>query len=110
MSDDQREALQRLREQIRAAAPDATETIAYGVPSFRLHGRYFLSFGATRGHCSFYPGKAPIEAYADELADFPLRKGTIQFQPDHPIPAGLVAKLVKVRLAEHRARWPASFA
>ena len=104
LPDDQRAALQRLREQIHAVVPEATETVAYGIPGFRLEGRYFLGFGAAKAHCSFYPGAAPIEALASELTGYRLRKGTIQFQPDRPIPADLVARLVRVRLAEHRRR------
>jgi uncharacterized protein YdhG (YjbR/CyaY superfamily) len=102
--DDQRAALQRLREQIHAAAPDATEAISYGLPAFRLDGRFFAGFGATKTQCSFYAGKAPLEALADELTEYKLWKGTINFRAGQPLPAELVAKLVKVRLAEHTAR------
>jgi uncharacterized protein YdhG (YjbR/CyaY superfamily) len=101
---DQRAALQRLREQIHAVVPEATETISYGIPGFRLEGRYFLGFGAGKAHCALYPGAAPIAALATELTAYRTRKGTIQFTPERPIPADLVAKLVRVRLAEHRGR------
>ena len=100
--DAERAVLQRLREQIQAAAPDAVETISYGLPGFRLDGRYFVGFGVARKHCSFYTGRAPLLAYAGELADYRLWKGTINFQPDRPLPAELVTKLVRVRTAEHR--------
>lgn len=102
--DDKRAALERLREQIHAAAPDATEAISYGLPAFKLDGRYFVGFGAAKEHCSFYTGRAPIEAHADELTGYRLWKGTINFQPDQPLPAELVKKLVEVRVAENRAR------
>jgi uncharacterized protein YdhG (YjbR/CyaY superfamily) len=101
--DDQRAALQRLREQIHAAAPDAVEAISYGLPAFRLRGRFFVGFGATKTQCSFYSGKAPMEALAGELAGYRLWKGTINFRADQPLPADLVRKLVQVRLAEHAA-------
>lgn len=102
--DDKRVALERLREQIRAAAPDATEAIAYGMPAFKLDGRWFVGFGATKEHCSFYAGKAPTEAYAAALTGYRLWKGTINFRADEPLPADLVAKLVQLRIAEYRAR------
>ena len=102
--DDKRSVLERLRAQIHAAAPDATEAISYGMPAFRLDGRYFVGFGVAKGHCSFYTGRAPIVAHADELAGYRLWKGTINFQPDRPLPAELVTKLIGVRLAERRAR------
>ncbi len=102
--DDKRAALERLREQIHAAAPDAIEAISYDMPAFKLDGRWFVGFAATKEHCSFYAGRAPIEAHADELTGYRLRKGTINFQPDRPLPAELVTKLVQARVAEHRAR------
>jgi len=99
---DQRTALQRLREQVQAAAPEATDTMAYGIPGFRLGGRYFMGYGASKGFCSFYAGKAPINALAPELTRYQTLKGTIRFQPDAPLPAELVTKLVRIRIAEHR--------
>jgi uncharacterized protein YdhG (YjbR/CyaY superfamily) len=98
--DDKRRALGQLREQIQAAAPDATETIAYGVPGFRLGGRYLVGFGATRTSCSFYTGRAPIAACADELEGYRVHQGTINFPSDQPLPSDLVAKLMRVRIAE----------
>jgi uncharacterized protein YdhG (YjbR/CyaY superfamily) len=102
--DDQRAALKLLREQIHAAAPDAIEAISYGLPAFRLGGRFFAGFGAAKDHCSFYVGKAPLEAHKADLAAYRLWKGTINFQPDRPIPAELVTKLVEFRLAEYSER------
>ena len=101
--DDKRAALERLREQIHAAVPDATETISYGLPTFKLDGRWLVAFGVARKHCSFYAGGAPLEAMAGELTDYRLWKGTINFPADRPLPADLVRKLIKVRIAEHRA-------
>lgn len=103
LPDDKRVALQRLRDQIRAAAPDATETISYAMPAFRLDGRYFVGFGTAKGHCSFYVGRAPLQVLADELTQYRLWKGTINFRPDRPLPAELVATLVRLRIEEHRA-------
>jgi uncharacterized protein YdhG (YjbR/CyaY superfamily) len=102
--DDRRAALERLRAQIHAAAPDATEAISYGMPAFKLDGRYLVGFGVAKAYCSFYVGRAPLEALGDELAGYRLWKGTINFQPDQPLPAALVAKLVQLRVTEYRAR------
>lgn len=104
LPDDKRAALQLLREQIHRAAPDAVEAISYAMPAFRLDGRYFVGFGAARNHCSFYVGRAPLQVLADEMAPHRLWKGTINFQPDRPLPPELVSKLVLLRLAEYRAR------
>jgi uncharacterized protein YdhG (YjbR/CyaY superfamily) len=98
--DPQRRALETLRAQVVAAAPDAIEVIAYGIPGLRLHGRYLLGYGVASRHCAFYPGKAPIQAHLDELEGFEILKGTIHFQPDRPIPGDLVARLVRARVRE----------
>jgi uncharacterized protein YdhG (YjbR/CyaY superfamily) len=99
---DKRAALERLREQIRLAVPDATEAISYGMPAFMLGGRWFVGFGVTRAHCSFYAGRAPVEAFAAELEGYRLWKGTINFEADRPLPGSLVTKLLASRLAEYR--------
>jgi uncharacterized protein YdhG (YjbR/CyaY superfamily) len=103
LSEDKRAALERLRRAIRAAAPRAEECISYQLPAFRLDGKMLVWFGAAANHCAFYPG-AVVEAHKDELKDFDTRKGTVRFQPDHPIPAAVVRKLVKARIARNAAR------
>jgi uncharacterized protein YdhG (YjbR/CyaY superfamily) len=102
--EDKRAALERLRAQIHAAEPAAVEAISYGLPTFKLAGRWFVAFGATRDHCSFYTGRAPLGALADELKAYRLWKGTINFKADDPLPEALVQRLVAVRAAEHRSR------
>ena len=104
LPDDQRAALETLRAQLLAAAPGADEVIAYAIPGLRLGGRYLLGYGAATNHVSFYPGRAPIEAHREELAGFDTAKGTIRFTPDRPIPADVVASLVRFRVAEITSR------
>ena len=103
LSSDKRTALERLRRTIRAAAPRAEECISYQLPAFRLDGRMLVWFGAAANHCAFYPG-AVVEDHKDELEDFETSKGTIRFQPDDPLPAALVRKLVKACIARNAAR------
>ena len=100
---DQRDALQKLRKTIRAAAPGVEECISYGMPGFRYDGRMLVWFGAAAKHCAFYPGGV-VQAYAKELSAFETSKGTIRFQPDRPLPAALVRKIVKERIAGNAAR------
>ena len=96
-----RSALQKLREQIRAAAPGAEEYIGYAVPAFRQNGA-LVSYAAARDHLSFYvQSPAVMATFADQLTAFKTSQGAISFHPDHPIPAALVKKLVKARLAEN---------
>jgi uncharacterized protein YdhG (YjbR/CyaY superfamily) len=103
VSDDKRAALEKLRKAIKAAAPRAEECISYQVPTFRLDGRMLVSFGAATNHCSFYPGAHPIDAHKAELRTYDTSKGTIRFPANRPLPATLVRKLVKTRIAERAA-------
>ncbi|MDR6627701.1 iron chaperone [Caulobacter segnis] len=98
---DQRAALESLRGQIRAVAPDASEAISYGLPTFKLNGN-LVHFGAAAKHCAFYPG-AVIDAFAERLKGFETAKGTIRFQPDAPLPPDLVADIVRHRVAGNAA-------
>ena len=103
----QRAALEKLRRDIRAAAPGAEECISYQIPAFRLGGKLLVAFGAAAKHCAFYPGAHPIEALAANLAAYDTSKGTIRFPEDEPLPASLVRKIVRKRIAEQAARKPA---
>ena len=97
----QRIALQRLRGIIKTAAPDAEEGISYRIPTFRLHGA-LVGFGATANHCAFYLlSSSTVADHSRELANYDTSKGTIRFQPDKPLPAALVRKLVKARMKEN---------
>jgi uncharacterized protein YdhG (YjbR/CyaY superfamily) len=101
----QRAALERLRKAIQAAAPKAEEGFSYGLPAFRLDGKPLVAFGAAANHCAFYPmSSATVAAHKDDLKDYDTSKGTIRFQPDQPLPAALVRKLVKARIAENAGR------
>ncbi len=100
-----RAALERLRAQIRAVAPHATETISYQMPAFRDGDRLLVSYAAFRDHCSLFPmSMAVIETFRDELGTSWNGKGTIHFRPDAPLPAALVERIVRARLAENAAR------
>jgi uncharacterized protein YdhG (YjbR/CyaY superfamily) len=101
LSDDKRAALEKLRTTIRAAAPKADECISYQLPAFRLDGRMLVAFGATAYHCAFYlMSPSAVEAHKDDLKDYDTSKGTIRFRADNPLPAALVRKLVRARIAE----------
>ena len=98
----QRPALETLRRTIRAVAPKAEECISYGLAAFRLNGRPLVAFGASANHCAFYPmNSTTVEAFRAQLKGFETSKGTIRFQADDPLPAALVRKLVKARIAEN---------
>lgn len=96
-----RKPLERLRSQIRAAAPKAEEGFGYGLPGFYLDGPLFY-YGAGKEHLALY-GTVP-EGFDAELARFPRSKGTVRFTAETPLPAALVRRLVKAKAAENRAR------
>lgn len=98
-----REVLEKLRAQIKAAAPKAEEGISYGMPSYKYKGA-LVYFGAFKNHCSFFPGSASIVANMTGLKDFIISKGTIQFTPDKPIPASIIKSIVKERVRENETR------
>lgn len=105
LSDEHRAALENLRKTIKAAVPKAEECISYGLAAFRLNGRPLVAFGATKSHCAFYPmSSSTVEAHKDDLKGYETSKGTIRFAADKPLPAALVRKLVKARIAENEER------
>lgn len=104
LPEEPRVALQALRSTIRAAAPEATETISYKMPAFKDHGRFLLSYAAFKDHCSLFPAsEAVMEALGDELQPYYSGKGTIRFQAAQPLSEDLVRKIVAVRLEENAA-------
>ena len=101
LSADQRAALERVRKIIHAAVPGVEEGISYQIPAFRVDGKWFVWMGAAANHCAIYG----VGGTSEELKDFDTSgKGTIRFQPDHPLPAALVRKLVKDRIAKNAAK------
>jgi uncharacterized protein YdhG (YjbR/CyaY superfamily) len=104
LSKEKRDALERLRRAIRSAAPAAEECISYRVPAFFLGGKILVAFAAATNHCAFYAGAHPVQAHKDQLKAYDTSKGTIRFEADSPLPATLVRKLVKTRIAERAAR------
>ena len=95
-----RSTLNKIRAAIRSAAPsEATETISYRIPAFK-HKKVLVWYAAFSSHCSFFPTSSVIEAFKSELKGFSISKGTIQFPTDKPLPAPLVRKMVKARVAQ----------
>jgi uncharacterized protein YdhG (YjbR/CyaY superfamily) len=95
-----RGTLNKIRVAIRSAVPsEAIETISYGIPAFK-HNGVLVWFAAFSNHCSFFPTAAVIEAFKNELQGLSTSKGTIHFPTDKPLPAALVKKMVKLRIAQ----------
>ena len=105
LPDDRRKAMTVLREAINAAAPEATESIAYAMPALRSHGGQFLvSYDAYKKHYSLFPASERVmETLGEELTPFLSGSGTIRFPADKPIPVSIVRRIVEVRYAENAA-------
>jgi uncharacterized protein YdhG (YjbR/CyaY superfamily) len=101
VSPENRGALQKIRRAVHAAAPGAEECISYGMPAFRLNGKLIAGFKAAASHCSFHPMSGDtVATLAADLAGYQTSRGTVRFPARTGLPATLVRKLVKARIAE----------
>jgi uncharacterized protein YdhG (YjbR/CyaY superfamily) len=96
-----REILQKVRETIREVAPYATESIAYGIPTFRLNGN-LVHFAGYARHVGFYPGSEAIEVFREEIKGYKTSRGTIQFPLNKPIPYELIKKITLYRVLKNQ--------
>jgi uncharacterized protein YdhG (YjbR/CyaY superfamily) len=92
--------LEKVRQSIQKAAPDAIETISYGIPTFNLNGKHVVFFASWKHHISLYPLPAGDEAFQQEIAHYKRAKGTIQFPLDKPLPYDVVEKIVTLLIKE----------
>jgi uncharacterized protein YdhG (YjbR/CyaY superfamily) len=100
-----RTTLEKVRSTIRSVVPaETTEGISYGMPAFRYKGA-LVGYAAFKDHCSFFPMQASlIDEMKDELKSYRTAKGTLQFPREKPLPASLLKKMVKLRVAENEIR------
>ncbi|MCO1601188.1 iron chaperone [Desulfosporosinus nitroreducens] len=97
------EILKILRKVIQDSAPDAKEKISYQMPTFFLQGN-LVHFAAYKNHIGFYPAPSGIEAFKEELSEYKLSKGSIQFPIEKPLPYQLISEIVKFRVIENIKR------
>jgi len=98
--DNVKASLEKLRQTIRKAAPDAEEVISYQMPAFKFYG-VLVYFAAFKNHFGFYPTSAAVKVFKDKLRIYEYSKGTIKFPLDKPIPTKLVTEIVKFRVREN---------
>jgi uncharacterized protein YdhG (YjbR/CyaY superfamily) len=95
--------LQKVRETIRRAAPEATETISYMMPAFRQHG-ILVFFAAWKNHVGMYPPISGNKALEKAVARYAGPKGNLQFPLDEPMPYDLIQRIVKLRVKQNAAK------
>ena len=95
-----REELNHIRNYIQTLVPDAEETISYAIPTFKYKGKNLIHFAGFKDHMSIFPTSQPVAALQEQLKDFTVLKGTIQFTMDHRLPDESIKQLVEIRLQE----------
>lgn len=98
--EDVQHLLAEIRSTIQMAAPEATETISYGIPTFKYHGN-LVHFAAFKNHIGLYPGPAALIVFQSELTGYKRSKGAVQFPLDQPIPLDLIRRIVLHRVKEN---------
>jgi uncharacterized protein YdhG (YjbR/CyaY superfamily) len=98
------EILEKIRMTIRAAAPDAQETMRYHMPTFTLNGHNVVYFAAFKKHIGLYPAPIGIAEFKEDLAAYESGKGTMKFPLDKPIPFELISRIVTFRARENKSK------
>ncbi len=93
--------LEQIRATIKNVAPDAEETISYGIPTFKLNNTYVVYFAGFKNHIGFYPAPVAVEAFQKEFESYKTGKGSIQFPLDRPMPFDLITRIVQFRIREN---------
>jgi uncharacterized protein YdhG (YjbR/CyaY superfamily) len=96
-----REILEKVRTTIRKAAPDAEESIAYGMPAYKLFKRPLVYFAGFRNHIGFYATPTGHSEFSEELSEYKQGKGSVQFPIDDPMPLDLISRITKFRVKEN---------
>jgi uncharacterized protein YdhG (YjbR/CyaY superfamily) len=97
--EDIQKILEKIRQTIQKAAPQAEETISYQMPTYKLNGN-LVHFAAYKNHIGFYPTPSGIEAFKKELSEYKGAKGSVQF-PINKIPFDLITRIVRFRVKEN---------
>ncbi|MGC4057137.1 MAG: DUF1801 domain-containing protein [Chitinophagaceae bacterium] len=101
--EDIRKRLSQVRKAISSAAPEASETISYGMPAFWLEGP-LVYFAAYKNHIGFYPTASGIRNFEKELQPYTYSKGAIQFPHSEQLPLALIQKITRARVTENRQK------
>lgn len=94
--------LTKMREIIKELAPEASERICMGIPTYDLHGKWLVHFAGFRKHIGFYPEPEGILVFREKLTEYKTSKGTIQFPMNKPLPEELIREIVAYRVENQK--------
>ena len=97
--------LAKVRSIIRSSAPDAEESISYGMPAYKTFGKPLVYFAAFKSHIGFYATPTGHDAFKEELKSFRQGKGSVQFPLDQPLPVDLITRIVVFRAKENKTKY-----
>lgn len=101
---DTRKKLEQIRKIIRKEAPDAEESISYGMPAYKTNKKYLVYFAGYSKHIGFYATRTGHSAFAEELSEYKQGKGSVQFPLDKPLPLDLIRQITRFRVQENLAK------
>jgi len=96
--------LDKVRRTIKEKAPEAVESIAYGMPAYKTNGKPLVYFAGFKRHIGFYATPTGHAEFATELSKYKRGKGSVQFPLDKPIPFNLIGQIVEFRVEENMAK------
>jgi uncharacterized protein YdhG (YjbR/CyaY superfamily) len=99
--EDIQEILKQIRATIKKTAPEADESIAYGMPAYKTNGKPLVYFAGFKNHIGFYATPTGHSKFAKELSKYKQGKGSVQFSLDNPIPYDLIERIVEFRINEN---------
>ena len=94
----QKAELDKIRAIVKKTVPSAEECISYGIPSFKVNGKYLFGYAAFKNHLSVFPTSVPIEEMKEKLDQYKISKGTIQFTKENPISEALIKQMLVIQL------------
>jgi len=96
--------LRHIRELIKANAPEAEESMAYGMPAYKIYKKPLVYFAAFKNHIGFYATPSGHTEFQEELSRYKQGKGSVQFPLDQEVPYALIERIVQFRIEENKAK------
>lgn len=99
--------LNKIRKIILENAPEAEESMAYGMPAYKTFGKPLVYFAAFKQHIGLYATPSGHKQFADELSEYKQGKGSVQFPVKQSVPYDLIGRIVAFRVNENYVKYHA---